>query len=130
MHWSARAGIAVGLVVVAACGKDKSNASAAQEEFSKTYSCPAPSVSVTPRSDLKAYDLQVGPSAPLSEVAADPARLAEWNKRQADVKSGYDRMSVLHASGCGHAVYYVCSVANTTNGQYTTACSVAAHPPK
>jgi hypothetical protein len=120
-------------VVLAACSKDdkgKANANAAQEEFTKTYSCPLASVTATPRSDLKAYDLQVGASAPPSEIAADPARLGEWKKQEASIRSGYDRMSVVQTSGCGHSVYYVCSLAHSTNEQYTTACTLAAHPPK
>jgi hypothetical protein len=113
------------------CSKDdRSHAKAAQEEFTKTDSCPASSVVATPRNDLKAYDLQVGASAPPSEVAADQARLTEWKKQQERVRSGYDRMSIVQTSGCGHSIYYVCSLANSTNEQYTIACTVAAHPPK
>ena len=125
-------GILLALLSLASCRglADRDNTKAAQEEFTKTYSCPAPSVSVTPRPDLKAYDLQVGASAPPAEVAADPARLAEWKKQEDKTRSGYDRISVIHASGCGHAVYYTCSQANTDNGQYTTACSTARNPPK
>jgi hypothetical protein len=124
------AGVALVVVLVVACSDDKQTAKAAREEFTKSYSCPAASVTATPRKDLKAYDLQVGASTPPSEVAAAPARLAEWKKEQESVKSGYDRMSVVQASGCGHSVYYVCSVANSTNDQYVMACTLAAHPPK
>jgi hypothetical protein len=123
--------VALGVVLLVACkSDDQRNATAAQEEFTKTYSCPAASVTATPRKDLKAYDLQVGASAPPSEVAADPARLAEWKKQQESVRSGYARMNVVQASGCGHSVTYVCSLANSTNDQYVIACTLAAHPPK
>ncbi len=111
-------------------GKDQRYAKAAEEEFSKTFSCPASSVTVTLRPDLKAYDLQVAPRSPPAEVAADPARLAEWKRREDKGKEGYDRMSVYHASGCGHAVFYTCSLATSSNDEQVIACSTAQHPPK
>lgn len=122
--------LALGALVACKGGKDQRYAKAAEEEFSKTFSCPASSITVTPRPDLKAYDLQVTPTSPPAEVAADPARLAEWKRREEKGKEGYDGMSVYHASGCGHAAYYTCSLATSTNEQQVIACSTAQHPPK
>ena len=111
-------------------GRDQQHAAQAKEEFSKANSCPAPSVTVETRHDLSAYDLQVTPPAPPAEVAADPARLAEWKRRQDESRKGYENMTVQLASGCGHTVYYTCSPATSTNDQQVIACSVAQHPPK
>jgi hypothetical protein len=113
-----------------AANRDKEHGKKAVDAFSRQFSCPEASVTVTPRRDLKAYDLQVTPSSPAAEVAADPARLAEWNRREAKVREGYESMTVQHASGCGHALFYVCSPATSSNGEQVVACSTASHPPK
>jgi hypothetical protein len=120
------------LVVLLACESkpDNHDPQAAQAEFTKEFSCPAASVTVTARPDLSAYDLQVDPIAPPREVAANPARLAEWKKHQEDTREGYKSEHVLRASGCGHTVYYVCTLATGTNEQAVTACTLARHPPK
>jgi hypothetical protein len=122
--------LVVGTLATACRSKANEHAKAAQEEFSRTFSCPVPSTTVTPRPDLKAYDLQTTPSSPPAEVAADPARLAEWKRRQDKSREGYDNMTVQQASGCGHAVYYTCSLATSSNDEQVVACSVAQHPPK
>jgi hypothetical protein len=103
---------------------------AAQEEFTKAFSCPKERVTATPRPDLKAYDLAVGPSTPPKDVAADPGRLAQWKKDQAKVAEGYEREYVIQTRGCGHEVYYLCTVGNGTDGYLREVCSTAQHPPK
>jgi hypothetical protein len=127
-----RAGTAVLFVLLAAChaaGGERDYSNEVQAEFTRAFSCPAASVTVTPRTDLNAYDLQVGPIKPPAEVAADPARLAEWKRQQDKVKDGYTSERVFKASGCAHSAYYICSPATGTNEQQVVACSTPIRPP-
>jgi hypothetical protein len=118
------------LVGLAACGQPRSFAGEAQEEFSRTYSCPKERVAVTERTDLKSYDLEVGkPDPPPAEVARDPGRLAEWNKRQQANAEGYKYDHIFFVKGCEHETYYRCTTAQSTNDQQTIMCSVPRYPP-
>jgi hypothetical protein len=118
------------LVALCACGQPRSFSGAAQEEFSKTYSCPKERVAVTERTDLKSYDLENGPRpAPPAEVARDPGRLAEWNKRQQSNEEGYKYDHIFFVKGCDHETYYRCTTAESTNDQQTIMCSVPRYPP-
>jgi hypothetical protein len=115
----------------AACRADGSrDVEAAREEFAKTYSCPGDRVTATARPDLKAFDLMVGRrDTPPSDVAADPGRLAEWEKRGREVEAGYARQRVIQARGCDHEEYYGCSLATGTTDIHVVACARALHPP-
>jgi hypothetical protein len=94
----------------------------AREEFSKEFSCPADRVEVTPRPDLKSFEVIFGPrSAPPSDIAADPGRLEVWRKRQDELEGNWNRGgTVFQVRGCSHDVIYACSRAqthaNTSNG--------------
>lgn len=120
------------LLLVAACRSSSAEYSqTAQEDFSKQYSCPKDRVTTTVRPDLSAYTLSgAGPSTPPKEVAADPGRLAEWKKHEAETEAGYRNFTIVQTRGCGHEVYYLCSLANSTHEQIVPACSTASHPPK
>lgn len=121
------------LLLLTAAGCQSRNAEytqTAQEDFTRAYSCPKERVTATPRPDLSAYDLAVGPNKPPPDVAADPGRLAEWKKQQADVAAGYRGEVVIQVSGCGHEAYDLCSLGHGSNGQIVPACSTAQYPPK
>jgi hypothetical protein len=118
------------LVGLFACRESQSFPAAAQEEFSKTYSCPKERIAVTERTDLKSYDLEVGErEAPPAEVARDPGRLAEWNKRQQKLEEGYKDDHILFVKGCDHETYYRCVTGTTTQHVQTIVCMVPSHPP-
>lgn len=125
---------AIGLAVLVLVGCRRAgndNKEAAREEFSKAYTCPKERVTVTARPDLKAYDLMVGSrSKPPREVAADPGRLAEWQKRERKLEEDYNRQSIFQATGCDHEETYACSLATGTNETQEIACSKAAPRPK
>lgn len=108
----------------------QSKTSAAQEQFTKEFSCPKDRVTVTPRTDLSAYELAVGErDKPPADVAADPGRLAEWNKKQKATEDGYKSFKIFSVRGCDHDALYTCTDAVTNNGEQTVACSKPAHPP-
>jgi hypothetical protein len=99
--------------VAAAC---KQLSSGAREDFAARYSCPEDRVEVKPRADIPpaqalARPGEVAPS-PSDEVKRDPARLAKWQKDQADRRearlSTYIGYEVLEATGCGHTELLVC----------------------
>ncbi len=130
---SAALGAALAAALVTGCpggDADGRYVRQAQDDFARTYSCPRERVTATLRKDLRAYDLQVGPQSPPREVAADPGRLAQWKKNEAEVAEGYASMRVVLTRGCGHEVYDVCSLATGTNDQQVIACSAASHPPR
>ncbi len=112
------------------CNANGSAQDAAQEALSKELSCPKESVVATPRADLKAFDLMMGArDQPPSDVAADPARLAEWKKRQQAVEDGYSRQTVWQTRGCNHEQLYVCMIGDHPDGTRGYACVKPAHPP-
>jgi hypothetical protein len=118
------------MLFLVACNFEDTYPGAAKEEFAREFSCPKGRVVVTPRPDLKAFDLVVGAhDRPPPDVAADPGRLAEWKRREREVEDGYRNEHAFHASGCGHEGYYVCGTAEGSHQQQVAACSKAAHPP-
>jgi len=74
--------------------------SGAKNDFSKSNSCPLDRVEVRARTDIKPSDVMYK-APPPKDVAADPARLAMWQKQQNDNAqhddSGY---SMMEAKGC------------------------------
>ena len=94
----------------------KQLSSGAREDFAARYSCPEDRVDVKPRADIQPAQALARPGeiapAPSDEVKRDPARLAKWQKDQADRReaklSTYIGYEVLEATGCGHAEILVC----------------------
>lgn len=119
------------LSLVAACGQGADRyAEAARETLSNAHSCPAERITVTPRPDLHAFDLMVGaPPSPPADIAADPGRLAEWQRRQRESQDHYNREKVYQAQGCDQVEYYACSFGTGTNDAQVMVCSQAKHPP-
>jgi hypothetical protein len=121
----------VALALVACRAKGSRDAEAAREEFAKTYSCPKEGVTATARPDLNAFDLMVARrDTPPSDVASDPGRLAEWERRGRQVEADYARQRVIQARGCDHEEYYACSLATGTTDVQVMACARARHPPR
>lgn len=142
--------VLLGSVALFGCRREKDDgskyASVAQEAFTKEQSCPRDRVTVTPRPDLDAFDLDNGPLPdPPKEIASDPGRLAQWKKDKGKpdctpegnalwqtTTVGCMRRVVL-ARGCGHQTYYVCGggahAAGDPAGAVSDSCSIARHPP-
>src|SRR4051812_11751883 len=81
----------------------------ARESFARSKSCPIERVVVKARPDLKASALQRG-SAPSPEVAADPIRLAEWKKNDAEDRAKRDALhgDIVEVTGCSETALYDC----------------------
>ncbi len=115
---------------VSGCDNDHFNyGRAAQEELTSRYSCPKDRVTVSPRPDLKAFDLMMEPGKPPAEVAADPGRLKVWREKQDELEAGYNNAKVMEAKGCDHHVFYSCFIAEGSNQSQVIACREAEHPP-
>jgi hypothetical protein len=126
-----RRALLIVLATATACGHRREYASEAREVFSREFTCPKDRVTVTARRDLDSYALEFGPpQQPPAEVAADPGRLAEWQRRERGKRSGYDRFYPFEVSGCDHRGIYVCTDATDgMTGSPTIACSAATYPP-
>lgn len=109
--------LAAALAAVSAC---KALDEGAKEELSHRYSCPMERVQVRRRTDVKPYDLafgRLGPSKPSDEVAADPGRLALWEKDEREKRSRWNSsFEVYEVRGCGHQVLYSCAHPTDTDG--------------
>ncbi len=106
--WSWRLLSLLSLVAVGGC---TSLEKGAQEEFTSSFSCPKERVTVTPRPDLKAAVFGSRP-APPADVAADPARLAVWQKKEDDLQSTWNNSTtVFEVAGCDKDVIYKCGQA-------------------
>ena len=120
------------LLVLAAAGGCKSPQTGAKEEFSKDVNCPADRVEVRPRADLTASAvLWSKPAAPPPKVAADPERLAMFNKKQQERAAATDgSCEVFEAKGCDTQVLYCCSYASQRrgNGAGQISCSKGTYP--
>ena len=91
-------------VLLLACGFN----GVVRDRFVSDFTCPADDVHVTPRSDIHASSL-LPTTPPSAEVAADPARLAEWNRQQEAVRKREDNFQVYDVTGCGHTTRYGCA---------------------
>ncbi len=91
------------------------------------------------RPDLKADDVLDGNKktrkrdAPPPEVAADPARLAKFNKDQADSEASrasfHSSYDVLEVTGCGHKNLVVCHrPSGKGNNSAHPSCSIEGSP--
>ena len=100
----------LGAVASAGCGM--SLPKGARSLFSATHTCPAEGVTVQPRPDVPQHSLLTAqrsakPIPP--EVAANPERLALWNKMHPSADADLDRAGTTYeVSGCGHTTLYVC----------------------
>ena len=100
----------LGAVASAGCGM--SLPKGARSLFSATHTCPAEGVTVQPRPDVPRHSLLTAqrsakPIPP--EVAANPERLALWNKMHPSADADLDRAGTTYeVSGCGHTTLYVC----------------------
>ena len=110
--WKARALVCFGVLGAAAAGTAcTSYETAARESFSQSNSCPIAGVTAKERPDLSAFDLIFGPpSKPPADVAADPARLALFQKKHDDTKKAWDRSTYPYeVAGCNEKLFYTCS---------------------
>jgi len=105
---------------------------AAFRSASEAWSCPREELSVTPIDNVTMGELELQalpPSVPPSEVQADPARLAIWNKAQEKARRSVlfhaKDFALFHVDGCGHAVDYACycpPVGNSSHGPWQEQC--------
>ncbi len=94
----------------------------AQGTFSRERYCPPSSVTAHRREDLRPYDYAQPEHlpAPDADVAADPVRRAEWERRDAANRAAIDqRYSLVEIAGCGAHVLYLCH-----GGHLDTGCSL------
>ena len=98
------------LVSLTSC---QSLADGAKETFAKDYSCPADRVESRDRPDLRHSSFDTGPTTPTPkpppDIAADPARLAMWQRRHQHDPTELDSTTdVEEARGCGKQAFYFC----------------------
>jgi len=124
------------LLAALAAGGCKSLEKGAREEFSRRYSCPEDRVEVRRRADVKAYDLvfsRLAPARPPDDVAADPARLAVWEKDEREKRETWNSSwAVFEARGCGHESLQSCSHPSAMGGGTDLAavgCVEGEYPP-
>jgi hypothetical protein len=106
----------------------QSDETIARDHFASDFTCPNERVTVTARKDLAAVDLAVRPEAPPKDIAADPGRLAIWQKAAAQRAAYYDGKSVIQARGCEHEVFYICGQLRSS-GATRHGCTSAEYPP-
>jgi hypothetical protein len=98
-------GMRYAAIAVALCGCTSLD-EGARQEFSRHFTCPESSITVTERSDLDADEIERGPIPdPPAEVKADPTRLALWNQQHQPIHTGH---TIYQAAGCDHEVFYSC----------------------
>ena len=105
---SARSTILAAMLVLAGC---QTLAAGAKEHFSKDYSCPPDRIEARDRPDLHPSSFRTQPPTPTppAAVAADPARLAIWEKNhRVDITQYDDDYDIEEAHGCGHDAFYQC----------------------
>ena len=95
----------------------------ARQSFASLASCPADESTVVPRPD---YRIPLPPETPPpDDVAADPARLADWQHRREAAKALNERtpcgaalpsFDAYQVSGCGQDVILCCARAPTPGG--------------
>lgn len=115
MHRFAIAGL---LVVIAGCSQEKS----ARERFATDKTCPIDRVTATEKVGESAHDLIWGPpKKPPPEIAADPARLALWQKQEDASKKSWDKATrVWEVTGCNETQLYTCMPSSKRMGANCT----------
>jgi hypothetical protein len=106
-----------------------SDETTARDQFANRFTCPAERVTVTPRKDLSAVALAFRPKPAPTDVAADPERLALWNKQQAHHGADYEGKSVFQVSGCNNEIFYICGQLRVSVGRTQHGCMPAVYPP-
>ena len=82
----------------------------AAQYFVRSQTCPRDRVAVVERPDLPPHVVLRGADAPPpADIAADPGRLALWNKQQADRNADIDDVAKTYrVTGCQQATTYIC----------------------
>lgn len=101
------------LLVASGCSKS----SGAREKFSQEFTCPEDRVEVRERKDLTPSKLRVHVPPP-PEVASDPARLAQYEEKEAENDKNADTFGdIYEARGCNKQSLYACRIrSNRTFG--------------
>lgn len=102
----------------------------AREMFGGRFSCPEDRITVTPRKDLRAVDVAFRAKPAPSDVAADPARLALWNKDQEREAADFAKLTVVEVKGCEHDLLFACGNLHVTVGSTRHSCMDAPYPPR
>jgi hypothetical protein len=100
--------LAPALLSLSAC---QSLAAGAKEQFSKDFSCPQNGIESRDRRDLhpSSFKNAMFLPKPSAEVAADPARLAVWQRNhQHDLTAGDENNDIEEARGCDNHAFYEC----------------------
>lgn len=120
---------AVALIAAVCVVGCRSNETIARESFARELSCPDERITVTPRKDLVGADLAIRPEAPPKDIAADPGRLAIWQKEEARRLADYEGTSVMQARGCDRELLYICGDLKVSVGATRHICQRASYPP-
>ncbi|HEY6462597.1 MAG TPA: hypothetical protein VIY73_20655 [Polyangiaceae bacterium] len=103
------------VLLLLALGACKSGAmDGAKETFAAKYTCPEGRIEARVREDVTETQLaNRKKQTPPAEVAADPGRLALWQKQEAEKEKRANAGQVIvEARGCGHEVIYSCGYAS------------------
>jgi hypothetical protein len=95
--------------------------SQAMDEFSQDKSCPLDRL-VVQSFLVPAREVLAPLEPPPAEVAADPARLAVWNRKVADHLDSYQDLSVMDISGCGAHRTSLCFEGTDLTGAVVEMC--------
>jgi hypothetical protein len=125
--------LALGLVGGFGC---KRLSTGALETFAQQHSCPEERVQVREREDLDPEAVKWGAPTPLTppdEVRRDPARLARFQRDQAEQqarrRASYAGYAVFEVSGCDHKELLVCHhPGGSRGGTDAVSCSEGKQP--
>jgi hypothetical protein len=117
----------VTLLVASGC---ESMGDGAKKEFSRSYSCPESSTESRERKDLTPYDVRHwDPTKPPPDVAADPTRLAVWEKNEQETRQSVNsHYTVMEVRGCSRTALYECGRVNTGSASGSISCSESQYP--
>ena len=115
------------VLALAGCRKDET---IAREMFAGRFTCPEDRLTVTTRKDLRAVDVAFRAKPAPSDVSADPARLASWNKEQAREAADFASFTVVEVKGCEHDVLFACGDLRVTVGSTRHGCMDAPYAPR
>lgn len=103
----------------------------AKENYAQAYSCPMERVEIRKRPDIRPSQVSIGgPPKPPADVAADPGRLAVWQRDENERAAKLDDYeTVYELRGCDHQVLWVCARATSHVGGNGIACFPGDYPP-
>lgn len=115
------------VLALAGCRTDET---IAREMFGGRFTCPEDRITTTTRKDLRAVDVAFRAKPAPSDVAADPARLALWNKEQERAAADFASLTVVEVKGCERDLLFACGDLRVTVGSTRHSCMDAPYAPR